>query len=181
MKRNAILSILLCILLVATACNASLGGGDSGSIALVPFSSEEYGVRGAVPVACEQGAPGQFDCRNLSSGQSPVFLVLQLHSMTMDEFMPLLVTDLNLTTVPGSGGTFGGAALTWEIYHFETSLPELGPETFRVDLALAEHGSVVYVVALLTLPDDHDLHRALYDTILRHVAYALTPLESDGA
>jgi hypothetical protein len=177
MKRNAILSILMCILLIATACNVSLAGGESGSIALVPFSSKEYGVRGVVPVACEQGAPGQFDCRNLRSGQSPVFLVLQLYSMTMDEFMPLLVTDLNLTTVPSSRGTFRGAALTWELYHFEAPLPELGPETFRLDLALAEQGSIVYAVALLTLPDDYDPHRALYETVLRYVAHALAPLE----
>jgi hypothetical protein len=182
MKRNAILSILLYILLIATACNASLAGGESGSIALTPFSSEEYGVKGAVPVACEQGAPGEFDCRNLRSGQSPVFLILQLYPMTMDEFMPLLVTDLNLTTVPSSRGTFRGTALTWERYYFETPLPELGPEIFRLDLALAEHdsakqGSIIYAVALLTLPDDYDPHRAFYETVLRHVAYALAPLE----
>ena len=177
MKRNAILSILLCILLIATACAASLAGGESGSIALVPFSSEEYGVRGVVPVACEQGAPGQFDCSSLRSGQSPVFLILQLHSMTMDEFMPLLATDLNLATVPSSRGTFRGAVLTWELYQFEAPLPELVPEIFRVDLALAEHGSIVYVVALLTLPDDYDPHLALYETVLRYVAHALAPLE----
>lgn len=97
--------------------------------------------------------------------------------MTMDEFMPLLVTELNLTTVPSSRGTFRGAALTWELYQFEAHLPELGPEIFRLDLALAEQGSVVYAVALLTLPADYDPHRALYETILRHVAHALAPLE----
>lgn len=177
MERTAILSILLCILLIATACNASQTGGESGSITIMPFSSEEYGIRGVVPTACEQGALGQFDCSSLRSGQSPVFLILQLHSMTMDEFMPLLVMDLNLTAVPRSKGTFKGAALSWELYHFEVPLPELGPETFRVDLALAEHGSVVYAVGLLTLPDDYDPHRALYETVLRHVAYALAPLE----
>jgi hypothetical protein len=178
----AILGVLGRILLLGTACTALPAGGESGSIALVQFSSEEYGIKGVVPVACEQGAPGQFDCSSLRSGQSPVFLILQVQPMTLAELIPLLVTDLNLSTVPSSTGTLRGAGLTWELYNFEASLPDLGPETLRLDLALAEHGSaeynsVVYVVALLTRPDDYDPHRALYETVLRHVAYALAPLE----
>ena len=43
MKRNSILGVLICILLLATACTALPAGGENGSIALVPFSSEEYG------------------------------------------------------------------------------------------------------------------------------------------
>jgi len=182
MKRNTILSILIGILLIATACKASLAGGDSGSIALVPFSSQELGARGVVPVACNQGAPGQFDCSGLRSGQSPVFLVLLSHPATLDELMSLLLADLNLAAAPNSTGTLRGAALTWELYHFEAPLPDLGPEILRLDLALAEHdsaeqGSVVYAVALLTLPDDYDPHRALYETVLRYVSHALAPLE----
>jgi hypothetical protein len=182
MKKNSILGVLICILLFATACTASLAGGESGSIAFMSFSSEELGVRSVVPVACNQGAPGQFDCTGLRSGQSPVFLVLQSYPITLAELMSSLVTDLNLATVPSSEGALRGAALTWELYHFEVPLPDLGPEILRLDLALAEHdsagqGQAVYAVVLLTLPADYDPHRALYETVLRYVSHALTPLE----
>lgn len=186
MKKNSILGVLICILLFATACTASLAGGESGSIAFVPFSSEELGVRSVVPVACNQGAPGQFDCSSLGSGQSPVFLVIQSHPTTLAELVPLMATDLNLAAAPSSRGTFRGTALTWELYHFEAHLPDLGPETIRFDLALAERnsagqGQVVYAVVLLTLPGDYDPHQALYETVLRYVASALAPLEQNGA
>ena len=182
MKRISFLGVLICILLLATACAALPSKGESGSVAFVPFSSEELGARGIIPQACSQVAPGQFDCSSLRAGQSPVFLVLQGQPTTLAELIPLLVTDLNLASVPSSTGTLRGAGLTWELYHFEALLPDLGPEILRFDLALAEHnsaehGSLVYVVALLTLPGDYDPHRALYETVLRYVAHALAPLE----
>jgi hypothetical protein len=95
----------------------------------------------------------------------------------LDEFMSLLVTELDLAAVPSSRGTSTGAALTWELYQFEVSIPDLGPEELMLDLALAEQGSVVYAVALLTLPADYDPHRALYKTVFRYVSHALAPLE----
>jgi hypothetical protein len=186
MKRNPIFSILVCILLSTTACTASLPGGESGYIALLPFSSEELGARGVLPQACNQGEPGVFDCSSLRAGQSPVFLILRSYPITREEFMPLLVTDLNLAAVPSVRGTYSGPALTWELYQLEIPFLDLGPERFRLDLALAEHdaaeqGSVLYAIALLTLPADYDSHRALYDTLLRHMLHELAPLEQGNA
>lgn len=186
MKRTSFFGILLCILLLAAACTASLAAGESGYIALLPFSSEELGARGVIPQACKQGEPGVFDCSSLRAGQSAFFLILRSYPMTREEFMPLLVTDLNLAAVPSAKGTYAGPALNWELYQLEIPFPDLGPEPFRLDLALAEHGtagqgSMLYAIALLTLPADYDPHRALYDTLLRHMLHALAPLEQGDA
>ena len=186
MKRTSIFGILLCILLLVAACTASMVAGESGYVALLPFSSEELGARGVIPQACKQGEPGVFDCSSLRAGQSAFFLILRSYPMTREEFMPLLVTDLNLAAVPSAKGTYAGPALNWELYQLEIPFPDLGPEPFRLDLGLAEHGtagqgSMLYAIALLTLPADYDPHRALYGSVLRHMLHALVPLEQSDA
>jgi hypothetical protein len=154
-----------------------LAEGDSGSIPLLPFFSEEFDIRGVVPVACHQGEPGDFECRDLTPAQSPAYLFQKFLPSTLDELIPLLLDDLSLEELPEPIGTYKGVAFTWDLFTFEAQIWDLGPETFRLDLALTEDGERSYLVALVTLPDDYNAHAPLYDTIFIHVVYALAPLD----
>jgi hypothetical protein len=177
MKGRLLAAILGSVLLAITACTIPLPEGDSGSIALLPFFSEEFGIRGVVPVACHQGDPGNFECRDLTQDRSLAYLVLQVFPVAMDELIPLLLDELSLERLVEPVGSYKGTALTWDLYTFEAQISDLDPDTFRVDLALAESGEMSYLVALVTLPDAYDAHAPLYDTVFTHCVYALAPLD----
>ena len=177
MKRRLLAAILGSVLLATTACTAPLAEGGSGSIALVPFFSEEFDIRGVVPLVCQQGYPGNFECQDLTPGQSPAYMSQQSFPGAMDELVPLLLHALSLEEFPEPIGTYKGTAFIWDLYTLEAQIPDLGPETFRVDLALAEGGEMSYLVALVTLPDAYDAHTPLYGTVFTHAVYALAPLD----
>jgi hypothetical protein len=176
-KRRLLVPILGSALLAVTACTVPLAGDGSGYVGLLPFSDEAYDVRGVVPVACHQGDPGNFECRDLTQDRSLVYLVLQVFPGAIDELIPVLLDELSLERLVEPVGSYEGRALTWDLYTFECQLPDVGPETFRVDLALAEGDEGSYLVALVTLPDAYDAHAALYDTVFIHTVYAFAPLD----
>jgi hypothetical protein len=165
------------MLLILMACTTSLAEGDSGSIALMPFFSEEFDIQGVVPVACNQGEPGDFECPDLTPAQSPAYLFQKFLPGTLDELIPLLLDDLSLKKLPEPNGSYKGMAFTWDLFTFEAQIWDLGPEIFRLDLALTEDGERAYLVALVTLPDDYNAHAPLYDTVFTHAVYALAPLD----
>ncbi|UCC62807.1 MAG: hypothetical protein JSV36_18990 [Anaerolineae bacterium] len=176
-RRRRLVAAWVLILLVATACTTSLAGGGSGSIAMVPFTSEELRIRGVVPLVCRHTYPGNFECEGLTPDQRPAAIVQQSLPGTRIELVALLLDQVGLEQLPESTGSYKGVAFTWDLYTFETQIKDAGPETFRVDSALAEGDSASYVVALVTLPDVYDANAALYETAFTHVAYALAPLE----
>lgn len=177
MKKNLLLGLLAGMLLVMTACSASLAGGDSGSIALTRFFSEEFGIRGVVPQACVQSNPGNFECTDLTPDDSPVVMVQQLFPGTMDELIALVLDEVSLEQLPEPAGSYKGTAFTWDLYTFEAQIIDAGPETFRVDLALAQGDSASYLVVLATLPDSYDANAVLYETVFTRAVYALAPLK----
>jgi len=162
MNKKLLLGVLVSFLLAVTACTGLQPRHGSGWIAMTPFTSDEYGIRGVVPPGdwIEQGA-----------------LVQQSFPGTMDELVSVLLAQTSLDKVPEPAGSYRGAALTWSLYAFETQVTEVGPETVRVDLALAEGGSASYLVAMVTLPDAYEENESLVKTVFLHAVYALAPLE----
>ena len=177
MRKHWLVGIVAVLLLVLTACSASLPEGESGSIALVPFFHEEMGIRGVVPSGCNQPQAGTVECANLISGQAPVVLVQQAAPVPLDELVDALQSELTLEQIPEPMGGYRGSAFDWDLYAMETQIKDVGPVTVRLDLALAEADSASYFVAMATLPEDYEANTALLQTVFTHAVYSLAPLD----
>jgi hypothetical protein len=169
MSRRRLCGISVIVLLLLTGCSASLPAGDSGSISLIPFFNTDYGISGVVPVACNETAPGNFDCPDLA------VMVQQAYPGPLDELVDLVLAQLSVEQLPVPAGSYKGRAFDWDLYSLETQVKDAGPDDLRVELALAEDGSVSYIVALVTLPEAYDGHPEPYDTIFTHAVYGLMP------
>jgi len=177
MKKHCLVGVSAVLLLVLTACSASLPVGKSGSIALQPFFHQEMGIRGVAPHGCSHAQPGTVECPDLISGQAPVVLVQQAAPVPLDELMDVVLASTTLDQLPEPTGSYKGTAFTWDLYAVETQLKDLGPVTVRLDLALAEDGSASYLIAMVTLPEDYEANTALLETVYTHALYSLAPLE----
>ena len=177
MKKYWLVGILAGLLLVLTACSASLPVGTSGSVALLPFFDEEMGIRGIVPHGCSQAQAGNTECPNLISGQAPVALVQQAAPVPLDELVDAVLASTALEQLPESAGSYKGTAFTWDLYAAETQIKDLGPVTVQLDLALAGGESKSYLIAMVTLPEDYEANTALLETVFTHALYSLAPLE----
>jgi hypothetical protein len=150
------------MLLALGACSASLPQGERGSIALVPFWNEEMGIQGVEPL---QNWAEQADLVQISVPGD------------MDDLVAIVQEQTEITELPEPSGTYRGKALTWSLWSTETQLKDAGPETWHVELALAEGESAAYLVAPVVQPDEYDANPGLYDTVFGHALYALQPLE----
>jgi hypothetical protein len=150
------------MLLALGACSASLPQSERGSIALVPFWNEEMGIQGVEPL---QNWAEQADLVQISVPGD------------MDDLVAIVQEQTEITELPEPSGTYRGKALTWSLWSTETQLKDAGPETWHVELALAEGESAAYLVALVVQPDEYDANTGLYDTVFGHALYALQPLE----
>jgi hypothetical protein len=177
MKKRLLTGVLAGLLLVLTACSASLPVGKSGSIALLPFFHEEMGIRGVVPQGCNQAQPGTVECANLISGQAPVALVQQAAPVSLDELIDLVLASTILEQLPEHTGSYRGTAFNWDLYAGQTKIKDLGPVTVRLDVALAEGDSASYLVAMVSLPEDYEANTALLETVFTHALYSLAPLD----
>jgi hypothetical protein len=162
MKKHLILSTLVGVLLIITACASSLSAHDGGAIAMVPFVDPEAGIRGARPL------DGWTDQGELVVGSFPG---------PMDEVIAALLAQVSLDALPMPRGTYRGTAFTWDLYTFQAQIEGAGTETFRIDLALAEGESTSYYVALAMRPEAYDDNPALYEAVFVHAVYALAPVE----
>jgi hypothetical protein len=159
-KRSLV--VIACSLLAITACTALQSGHGSGTIAMVPFASDEHGIRGVTP-------PEGWADR--------AALVQQSFPGTKDELVAIIAEQTDLIALPRSIGTYKGSALTWDLYTFETQLKDVEPGIYRVDMGLAEGESAIHLVFLITVPAEYATHPALYETVFAHALYALTPIE----
>jgi hypothetical protein len=175
MNRNLLSALIAILLLTVTACSASLPAGESGSIALVPFFREEAGIRGVVPVGCEQIELPTYQCAD--SSQTPAIIMQQVVPATLDEVVPVLVEQLSLEAWPESTGRYEGEAFTWDLYAFEAENLEEGSGVYRVDLALAGGDAASYLVAMVTEPAQYAANAAMYASLFNHMVYGLAPLE----
>ena len=156
-------SLLLCgVLLAAGACSMSLPQGEPGSIALVPFWSEEMGIQGVEPL---QNWAEQAELVQLSVPGTP------------EDLIPILQEQTSIIQLPEPSSTYRGKALTWSLWGTETQVKDAGPGNWHLSLALAEGESAAYLVALVVQPDEYEANPGLYDTVFAHALYALQPLE----
>ena len=79
--------------------------------------------------------------------------------------------------VPPSTGSYQGLALSWNLYSFDSEIPELGPFIVHLDMALAEGDTQSYFVALVALPEEYEKYPEKYRSVFLHSIYALSPLE----
>jgi hypothetical protein len=164
LDRGALIGVLACVLVVATACAAFLPEGESGSVAMRPFTDEEQGVRGNALLE------GSVDWALLNQ---------ESFSGTREELVAVVIEKTDLVQLPRSTGTYKGAHLTWEIFSFGTQIAEAGPDVYHVDLALARGtgGARQYLVVLISRPVDRSANPAKYRTVLEHALYAFEPLK----
>jgi hypothetical protein len=177
MRKHWLAGVVAVLLLVLTACSASLPEGESGSIALVPFFHQAMGIRGVVPAGCSQTQPGSVECADLISGRAQVLLVQQAAPVPLDELVEALLSELTLEQLPEPTGSYRGSAFDWDLYAMETQIKDVGPVTVRLDLALAETDSASYIVGMATLPEDYEANMALLQTVFTHAVYSLAPLD----
>jgi hypothetical protein len=163
MSKGFLWGVLACVLLAMTACAAILPAGESGVVPMIPFVSEEHGIRGNAPME------GWSDRAVLNQESFPG---------TMDELVAIVVEKTDLVRIPKSSGVYRGAYLTWDLYTFSTRVEDAGPDVYRVDLGLAhvERDARYYLVILITRPMDYEENKALYQTVFEHALYALEPL-----
>ncbi len=175
MRTKGFMSLMLLVLLIATACSTSPPG--TGSVAMIPFFDQDQGLQGVVPHACGRAGPGNYDCAGLAPEGGPVVLVQQAVPASRDEAVGMVLQQTGLSELPEPTGTVHGKAFGWDVYAFETTLKEAGPVPLRIDLALAEGDAILYLVALVTLPGLYEAHAPLWDTVFHHTVYALEPLD----
>jgi len=160
-KKKLLLGALAGMLVALTACAGSQAEHGDGVIIMTPYASQEQGVRGAWP----DGMPQES------------FLQQESVPLPLDEFYPLALAQTDLVELPEPVGSYRGTAFTWDLYAFETRLADVGPETVRVDLAVAGSDATTYYVVLVTRPDDYIANAPLYEAAFTHAVYALAPLE----
>lgn len=137
-------------------------GGDPGSIAMVPFSDEESGIRGIAP----------------AGGLSEKAVLLQQSLPgTLAELEGIVLQQTELARMPESYGKFIGRHLVWQLYEFETRVKDAGPWFYRVHMALAKGETRYHNVALLVRPTEYAANKARYQSAFEHALYALEPIE----
>lgn len=159
-KRSLV--VIACSLLAITACTALQSEHGSGTIAMVPFTSDEHGIRGVTP---------------LEGWADQAALVQQSFPGTKDELVAVIAEQTDLIALPRSIGTYKGSTFTWDLYTFETQIQDAEPGIYRVDMGLAKGESAIHLVLLITVPAEYATNPALYETVFTHALYALTPIE----
>ena len=93
------------------------------------------------------------------------------------EMEAAILESTNLEEFPESTGSYQGANLTWDLYSFETEIPELGPFEVQIDMALSGDESKGYFVALVVLPEEHENNPEKYNSVFLHSIYTLSPID----
>jgi len=156
------------------ACIAEMPGlvfdlpGEPGAteVALEPFTDEERGFGGLVPVGWQELAPANL--ARASSALDPTYFVLEATPGTAAELFANLAGQLGLDPPPEPVARADVGDFTWDFYAFER------PGGNSADLALAEDSEKAYFVYLVSTPDEHD---ALYEQLFLPAVEALAPLE----
>jgi len=157
---------VLAALLMLTSIVPALA--QEGEIALVPFTSETFGVQGVIPEGWSEVGPGAY-ARGQSASDVARLIVQAAPGMTADALAGVLLGQLGIEALPESAGTLATDAYTWTLY--EISVAAAGMN-IRVDLALAENETGVTLVLLQALDDDYG---ALHESVFLPVVEALAP------
>jgi hypothetical protein len=110
--------------------------------------------------------------------QNPLIIVQIRRPGTLNDLIGIVLDQTDLSRMPEPTWQYKGSALAWDLYGFETHLEDTGPTPVWLDLALAEGDGAGWVVAMVTLPEDHQDHADWYATVFTHVAHALAPIDT---
>jgi hypothetical protein len=179
---RSLVGLSLVLIVTATACGASWSGDRQGSIAMMPIFDTERGFAGLVPNGCAQIAIGVWACEALLPQGEPVVLIQHAIPMRMDPLIQEMLSDTDLEQLPAPCGALTGRGLRWELYAFETRIPEIEermPGPLHVDLALAEAGGVSYLVGLAVSPEAYARSERPCETLFSHMTYSLTPWQGE--
>jgi len=153
--------ILLSLATLVTACGGWGADHGGGTVIMAPFMDEAQGIRGNAPA---------------EGWAERAVLLQQSFTGTADDLTALLAEQTDLIRLPRSIGTYEGRALTWQRYRFETQIPDAGPGIYRVDMGVAQGETAIYLVTLITESMEYERQAALYESVLTHAMWALTPL-----
>ncbi len=151
----------LLLVLGLISCTTSLDKDSQGWVLMRYYTNQEKGLSGVEAV--DLGENAQL-VQEAFPGSRAEMVSATLESTILDEF-------------PESTGSYQGAALSWDLYSFDTEIPELGPFTVHLDLALAEGDTRSYFVALVTLPEEYEKFPEKYRSIFLHSIYSLSPIK----
>jgi CubicO group peptidase (beta-lactamase class C family) len=175
------LLVLLVMLLELAACGGKATPApipvatiDVADITLVPYTSKDFGISGVVPDGWVEVMPGLFPGMYLAGSPEDrpgTVLIQRLEGgATIEQAAAVWLPRLGLEEFPESVGSRETASLTWDLHTYETVDPNLGPR--KGDIALAETDDGVYLVLLVTTPDEC---RALHDAVFLPAVDALAP------
>lgn len=151
----------LLLVLGLISCTTSLDKESQGWVLMRNYTNEEKGVSGVEPV--DLGDKAEL-IQEAFPGSRAEMVAATMESTILDE-------------LPESEGSYQGAALSWDLYSFETEIPELGPFAVHVDMALAGGESQGYFVALVALPEEYEQFSEKYSSVFLHTIYSLSPLD----
>jgi pimeloyl-ACP methyl ester carboxylesterase len=131
------------------------------TIALEPFTSETFGIRGVIPAGWQELAPGVY----AQSASSTTLIVQQAAPIPAAQLRALLTQQFGLESFPEVSSEREANGLTWQIY--ETT----GPQGLLADVAIAETNELTYVIVLLSTSLDRSTY---YDGLFLPAIEALT-------
>jgi CubicO group peptidase (beta-lactamase class C family) len=173
--RTIVFLALLSILLELTTCGEQatptpMAISNFADITLVPFTSPEWGIRGVAPEGWVEIMPGEF-LRGMPDTDLAILQQQMMPDTTVRELSAVLASGLGLEKLPESVEGIKTASFAWDLNAIEVKQPGIG--TTMVDLALAETEAGVYIVALQTMPHEHEAMRAV---VFMPAVEALMPL-----
>ena len=141
---------------------------DPTDIALVPYTSQGFGIAGVVPAGWVEFSPGHFQPA-VPSTVPTLFAQFGLPGATIEQ-----ITEL--ATLPQSVGSKHTSSLTWDLYSWDFQVPD--EATITMEFALAEASDGVYAIVLGALAEDHP---ALREAVFLPAMEALLPKPAGGA
>ncbi|UCC63815.1 MAG: alpha/beta fold hydrolase [Anaerolineae bacterium] len=140
----------------------------TAALELEPFTDEERGFSGLVPVGWQELAPANMV--RASSAVDPAYFVLEAQPVTAAEMFANLAAQLELDPELEPVATEELGSFTWDFYTFER-------RGYPVDLALAEDDEKAYFVFLLSPVDEHEV---LYNQLFLPAVAGMAPLAPEA-
>ncbi|MBK8136029.1 MAG: alpha/beta fold hydrolase [Chloroflexi bacterium] len=158
--------MLLTMIAAITLVGGATAQDSAGSILLVPFTDNSYGITGVVPSSWTQYSAGLW----LREEPPQTLLAQQGIVGDFNEIVGALLDQLGISELPQPDGTVSANGLDWAVYSIE------GPAgtNILVDFALTTQGASVYIVILQADASERD---ALREAVFIPAVNALTPIE----
>jgi hypothetical protein len=140
--------------------------GEAAEVVLEPYTNEELGLSGAVPMGWTEVQPGIFARANTALDNA-VFQVAVEPMLSAEELLDAMTDGYGLEERPRSTAERQANDLTWSLYTFEAQgLPR--------DMALAESDGVILIMILRSPTEERDV---LYETVFLPIVDTLVPIE----